>query len=165
MLGAWAVVIRRALFTRHVWAHVGISLLVVATLVASAWVTATSWLFDTALVVHLLGLTVSLGAVLVIDWTGLAWLGLTALLTSGLFLAPDLTRPATWLKVVAVLLLANNGLVVEHIERQMRALPRMVSREQLPPAPHRRVVGSIVASHLGWWSAVAVGVLTMLERR
>lgn len=148
MLGAWAVVIRRVLFTRHVWAHVGISLLVVATFVASAWVTAPSWLFDTALVVHLLALTVSLGAVLVIDWTWLAWiaglrtlreslltaeaatvvwLGLTALLTSGLFLAPDLTRPATWLKVAAVLLLANNGLVVEHLERQMRALPRMVS--------------------------------------
>lgn len=179
--------VRSVLLTRHTARHVGLSLLVVAVFVASGWIVAPAWLFDTALVLHLVGLTVALGAVVVIDWTGLAWIaglrtlhetlrtaeaatplvwiGLVLLLASGLCLAPDLTQVLPWVKMAAVLLLANNGLVVDHLQLRLRRLPRHVARETVPALVRVRMTGSVVASHLGWWTAVVVGVLTMLARR
>ncbi len=175
------------LLTRHTARHLVLSGVVVASFVASGFLRVPHWLFETALVLHLLGLTVALGAVVVIDWTGLAWiaglrtlretlrtaeaatplvwLGLVLLLASGLCLELDLAAPLPWVKMTAVLLLANNGLVVDHLEARLQELPRHVAREAVPVGLRRRMAGSIVASHLGWWTAVAVGVTTMLARR
>lgn len=183
----WVATVRGVLLTRHTARHVGVSLVVVAVFVVSGVVAAPEWLFETAVVLHLLGMAIALGAVIVIDWTGLAWIaglrtlretlrtaeaasplvwtGLVVLLASGLFLGPDLTQVLPWVKMVAVLLIANNGLVVDHLERRLGELPRHVARETVPTGLRTRMTGSIVASHLGWWTAVAIGMWTMVVRR
>ncbi len=179
--------VRSVLFTRHTARHVALSLLVVAVFAASGSIEVPAWLFDAALVLHLVGLTVALGAVVVIDWTGLAWIaglrtlhetlrtaeaatplvwiGLVLLLVSGLCLAPDLTQLLPWVKMAAVLLLTNNGLVVDHLQARLRQLPRRAATESVPALLRVRMTGSVVASHLGWWTAVVIGVVTMLARR
>ncbi|GGF44414.1 hypothetical protein [Ornithinimicrobium tianjinense] len=187
MLSEWVRNLRKILLTRHTWRHVWLSALIVGVFVAAGWIRPPELLFETALVLHLLGLVLSLGAVLVIDWTGLAWIaglrqvrevlrtaeaatplvwmGLVLLLASGLFLEPDLSTPLPWVKMGAILVLANNGLVVGQVEQRLLQLPREVRREDVPASLRWRVNGSIVASHLGWWLAVAVGVVTMVQRR
>lgn len=177
----------RLILTPHTVRHLALSAVIVGTFVLSGRLRPPDWLGEAALVVHLLGLVVSLGAVLVIDWTGLAWLaglrtlretmrtaeavtplvwlGLTALLASGLFLQPDLASVLPWVKMVAILLLANNGLVVDQLEVQMRQLSPRSTAVEIPPVLLWRMKGSIVASHVGWWTAVVVGMITMLQRR
>lgn len=177
----------RLLVTTHPARHVLISVLVVGVFVGAGRIDPPDWLFAAALIVHLISLTVSLGAVVVIDWTGLAWmaglrtlretmrtaeaasplvwLGLAGLLASGLLLEPDLGTPLPWVKMTAILLLANNGLVVDQLELQMRRLAPGASAGEIPPSLLWRIKGSVVASHVGWWTAVGVGIVTMLQRR
>lgn len=130
-----------------------------------------------ALFVHLACLVFGFGAVLSLDWFGLMWmlgrqdlialvraaqvahtpiwLGLAGLTLSGALLAPDTSAPLTVVKLLAVLVVALNGLAASKVQVQMLALDGQ--------APPRRLLLTAVAvatvSQAGWWLATAVGFL------
>lgn len=146
-----------------------------------------SW-HDLALGGHLIGLVLSLGAVLLVDWHGLVWLsglrtfrdslrvgeaahpmvwvGLLLLVVTGAFLGPDLHEPTTWVKQVAVLALLNNGVAVRRLGARLSLLrPRILGMGQLPPRHRAAMVLTVAISQLGWWTAAIVGYLANLSRR
>ena len=47
----------------------------------------------------------------------------------------------------------------------MRQLSPRSTAGEIPPVLPWWMKGSIVASHVGWWTAVVVGMVTMLQRR
>lgn len=143
---------------------------------------------DLALALHLLGLVVGFGAVLLVDWHGLVWLsglrtfretlrvgeaahplvwmGLLLVIVSGAFLGPDLGDTRTWVKQAAVLALVNNGVGVRRLGARLSVLrPRILAIGELP-VRHRVAVGtSLVVSQLAWWTAAVIGFLVTLSRR
>jgi len=130
-----------------------------------------------ALFVHLASLVFGFGAVLSLDWFGLMWmlgrqdliglvraaqvahtpiwLGLAGLTFSGVFLAPDTSAPMTVVKLLAVLVVALNGLCATKVQDRLLALDGR--------APSRRLlltsIGVATISQAGWWLATAVGFL------
>ncbi|MET9617102.1 hypothetical protein [Kitasatospora indigofera] len=143
----------------------------------SAHVRADPTLHTVALFGHLAALVVGFGAVLVIDYLGLLWLlgrrslrqvltstdslhlpvwtGLAGLMFTGLFLHPDLSSPLTCVKLVAVLVIALNGLFAGTVQQRLAALGGR-------RPPRRLLLTSAAAagvSQLGWWLAVVVGFL------
>ena len=130
-----------------------------------------------ALFVHLAALVLGMGAVLSLDWFGLMWLlgrqdlvslvraaqvahtpiwiGLAGLSVSGVLLAPDTSAPLTLVKLVAVLVVALNGLAAATVQRRMLALHGS--------GPPRRLLLTAVlvatVSQAGWWTATVVGFL------
>ncbi|RDI50627.1 hypothetical protein [Nocardia mexicana] len=131
---------------------------------------------EAALFVHLVSLVLGMGAVLVADYLALLWLarrttlaelvrgmrrlhlpiwlGMSGLVASGTFLAPDLAAGATRIKLVLVLALIVNGL-------QAAALGRRMAAE---PAPGRRLLlrgaASALVSQACWWGSVWIGFST-----
>jgi hypothetical protein len=130
-----------------------------------------------ALFVHLASLVFGFGAVLSLDWFGLMWmlgrqdlitlvraaqvahapiwLGLAGLTLSGVLLSPDTSAPLTVVKLLAVLIVALNGLCATKVQDRLLALDGQ--------APPRRLlltaVGVATVSQAGWWLATAVGFL------
>jgi hypothetical protein len=130
-----------------------------------------------ALFVHLAALVFGFGAVLSLDWFGLMWMlgrqdlmalvraaqvahtpiwiGLGGLTLSGVLLAPDTSAPLTVVKLLAVLVVALNGLCATKVQDRLLALDGQ--------APPRRLLLTSVAvatvSQAGWWLATAVGFL------
>ncbi len=116
---------------------------------ASIWlstlIAAPPWLHAIALFVHLASLIVGFGAVLVVEWYGFLWMtewrsvrdlrqvdltlklpiwaGLIGLLASGALLQPDLTSPATLVKLGAVLVLSLNGVATHPLDDVLRRIP------------------------------------------
>ncbi|MGE9807306.1 hypothetical protein [Janibacter sp. G1551] len=131
---------------------------------------------------HVIGMTLALGAVMLIDWYGLVWLsglrtfrenlrladaahpiiwfGLVLLLTSGLFLHPDLGSAQTWVKLAAVLVLVNNGVATRSLGRRLAALGRPKTLADLPSRTRYRTMVAIGLSQACWWIAAGVGFLT-----
>jgi hypothetical protein len=130
-----------------------------------------------ALFVHLACLVFGFGAVLSLDWFGLMWMlgrqdllalvraaqvahtpiwiGLAGLTLSGVLLAPDVSAPWTVVKLLAVLMVALNGLCAPKVQDRLLALDgRAPSRRLLLTA-----VGVATISQAGWWLATAVGFL------
>lgn len=130
-----------------------------------------------ALFVHLAALVLGMGAVLSLDWFGLMWmlgrqdlislvraaqvahtpiwLGLAGLSLSGVLLTPDTSAPLTVLKLVAVLVVALNGLSAATVQRRLLAL------EGSTP-PRRLLLAAVLVatiSQAGWWTATLVGFL------
>jgi hypothetical protein len=134
-----------------------------------------------ALFGHLAALVVGFGAVLTMDWLGLQWmlgrislsallrtaqdthlliwLGLSGLAASGVLLSPDTSAPLTRLKLVAVLVVALNGLYVGRLQGQ---LARCAGR----PAAPLLLRGAVAAltSQACWWIATTVGFVSSLQR-
>ena len=103
------------------------------------------WLHLTALFAHLGSVIVGLGAAVVLEFTGLlwiadrrgldelrrneslisvvAWLGIMGLIASGAFLQPNLTDPKTIVKMIAVLLVAMNGVAMTRLTAELGRLP------------------------------------------
>lgn len=130
-----------------------------------------------ALFVHLVALVVGFGAVLAIDWLGTLWLlgrlrldfllhvaaylrapiwlGLSALLVSGVLLGPDLDSAAVRVKLLLVLLVGWNGVLVEVLQRRLRRLG------STPPGRPLLLVAAAVAltSQAGWWGALMIAFL------
>jgi hypothetical protein len=83
------------------------------------------------------------------------WIGLAGLSVSGMLLAPDTSAPLTLVKLVAVLVVALNGLAAATVQRRLLAL-----HGSTPP---RRLLltAALVAtvSQAGWWTATVVGFL------
>lgn len=134
-----------------------------------------------ALFAHLAALVVGFGAVLTVDWLGLQWmlgridlgallrtahdthlliwLGLTGLAVSGVLLSPDTSAPLTWLKLVAVLVVALNGLYVGRLQGQLARCAGRPSRGLL-----LRGAAAALTSQACWWTATTVGFLSTLRR-
>jgi len=130
-----------------------------------------------ALFLHLAALVFGFGAVLSLDWFGLMWMlgrqdliglvraaqvahtpiwiGLAGLTFSGVLLAPDTSSPMTVVKLLAVLVVALNGLCATKVQDRLLALNGR--------APSRRLllasIGVATISQAGWWLATIVGFL------
>ena len=128
-----------------------------------------------ALFLHLACLIAGFGAVLTLDWFGLLWLtgrrtladvldvaaaahpliwlGLLGLTLTGMLLEPALT-PMTCVKLVAVLLVAVNGLNAVRLNQVMA---------RLDGEPGRALMGwsmvTVSVSQAGWWTACLIGFL------
>lgn len=161
------------------WAPVAAAVLMTAGLVGALWVSGhlrtDPVLREVALFAHLACLVVGFGAVLVLDWLGLLWLlgrrtlpdvlraagdarapiwsGYAGLVVSGVLLEPDLTSPATRLKLGLVLLIGWNGVAATALESSL-------ARAGGPAAPRRLLLVSGIAtlvSQAGWWGAMLLG--------
>lgn len=142
----------------------------------SQQVTPSDGVRDLALFVHLASLVAGMGAVLTVDWAGLhwllgrrplddvlaltadahllIWLGLGGLPVSGCFLSPDLAALPTLAKLVAVLVVALNGV-------QAHSLLQELEGTSTPSrALMARVAMSAATSQACWWTAVVVGHLS-----
>jgi hypothetical protein len=130
-----------------------------------------------ALFAHLTGLVAGLGAVLVVEWTGLLWLlgkrrlcdvlqlahgchliiwlGLALLTLSGALLHPDLTALRTQVKLGAVLILALNGVQSVALQRRLAAVTGSPPRHLLVWSS-----GSAALSQTAWWTATVIGFLS-----
>jgi hypothetical protein len=135
-----------------------------------------------AVAAHVLGLVIGLGAVVLVDWYGVAWmaglrdlseclrlaqaahpliwLGLGLLLVSGIGLSPDLGSTVTWLKQGLVLVLLNNGVALGAQSRRLRTVATATSLQTLPPALRVQLVTSVTVSQVSWWGAVVLGFIT-----
>jgi hypothetical protein len=135
-----------------------------------------------AVAAHVLGLVIGLGAVVLVDWYGLAWmaglrglseclrlaqathrliwLGLGLLLVSGIGLSPDLGSTVTWLKQGLVLVLLNNGVALGAQSRRLRTVATATSLQTLPLALRVQLVTSVTVSQVSWWGAVVLGFIT-----
>lgn len=142
---------------------------------ASGHLTVDPILHTVALFGHLAALVVGFGAVLVIDYHGLLWLtgrrtlpevldlaaslhppvwaGTAGLVVTGVFLGPDLQSPLTQVKLLAVLVIALNGLAATLLSH------RLAPSDGSSPRRAALLAGGATAglSQLGWWTALVVG--------
>lgn len=147
----------------------------------STSITPPPFLHALALFVHLASLVVGLGAVLMVEWYGLLWstewrsvrdlrqvditlkpliwAGLIGLLASGALLEPDLSAPPTQVKLVAVLLVALNGVALTQWTFYLARFPKKMRFAALPRRVRIRFIASAVISQLAWWTAVVIGML------
>jgi hypothetical protein len=135
-----------------------------------------------AVAAQVLGLVIGLGAVVLVDWYGVAWmaglrdlseclrlaqaahaliwLGLGLLLVSGIGLSPDLGSTVTWLKQGLVLVLLNKGVALGAQSRRLRTVATATSLQTLPLALRVQLVTSVTVSQVSWWGAVVLGFIT-----
>lgn len=167
---------------RPVWCiYVGAGVMCLALWAVCVWASthlqADPVLHTAALFVHLSSLIAGFGAVLVIDYFGLLWLlgrrslddvlalagclhlpvwaGTAGLMFTGVFLHPDLSSPLTRVKLIAVLVIALNGVCAAALHRRLAGLGN-------GPVPARLLLRGAVAacaSQVGWWTAVVIGFL------
>ena len=155
---------------------------VTASLLGGLWIAAVSvdvhappWMRTGALFVHLAGLVVGLGAVVVIDWTALRWLmgrtayrqvsetaaavhlliwgALIVLMVSGAVLNPDTSSTLTRCKLALVLVLAVNGL-------HAKALGLRLGAAAFDPPPRALLIRAAMiatVSQLSWWTVMLLG--------
>lgn len=136
---------------------------------------------DVALFIHLAGVVLGFGAVLTVDWFGLLWalrlrpmtallqvaggvhipiwVGLATLMGSGLLLHPDTSVIRVKVKLVAVLVVAVNGLLAGRLHGRMSR----VDRDQ--PSTTLLMAGGVLTliSQAGWWTATLIGFLSALK--
>jgi hypothetical protein len=130
-----------------------------------------------ALFAHLAALVLGFGAVLTLDRVGLMWmlrrqtlttlarvaqvvhtpiwLGLAGLTLSGVLLAPNTGAPLTVVKLLAVLVVALNGLAAAKVQE------RLLARDGATPSRRLLATSVLIASisQAGWWTATIVGFL------
>lgn len=130
-----------------------------------------------ALFAHLGFLALGFGSVLSVDWVGTLWLlgrrtfpqvieaatnaqlpiwaGFTGLVASGILLEPDVSRPATMVKLGLVILIGWNGAVATRLHHVLQA------RLPAPPSGGLLAACAVTAavSQLGWWGASLIGFL------
>lgn len=138
------------------------------------------------LVVHLGMLVAGLGAAVMVEYTGarwltgrgslgelrqvesrlapLAWIGFVGMLLSGMFLAPDLSSPATAVKMLAVLAIGFNAVASIRLVHELRRLPADIPFSRLPPRLRAWCIANGGISQLSWWTAVLVGTIATAAR-
>lgn len=176
-----------AVLTRNLARHGIVTAVVVGVAVSSTAVDASHTTRGVMVGVHIIGLVVGLGSVLLLDWAGLAWMvglrrlreclrlaeaarpliwfGVALLLISGLFLGPDFSSWAPWVKMGAVALIVNNGLVVDALDQELRQLPSRSTFETLPAVVRKRLMVTAFVSQAMWWTATMIGLVTSATRR
>lgn len=158
---------------------------VVLAFALSLWIGATltppTWMHVPALFVHLGSVIVGLGGAVTLELTGLqwamgrrtldevrrgerivtpvAWAGIIGLLASGAFLQPDLGDPRTIVKMVAVLVVAVNGVAMTGLRARLGRLPDDAQFDSIPRRLKAWCVGCGLVSQAGWWTAVVIGML------
>ena len=150
-----------------------------AVLISSTRVHVSPAVHEAALFLHLASVVLGFGAVLTVDWVGLLWtlrqrtlsavvqaahtahlpiwLGLAGLSVTGGLLSPDLSSPRTLVKLVAVLVVALNGLYAGQIQR---ALHRYGDGAAIPRPLMMRSMAAAAVSQVGWWTATIIGFLS-----
>lgn len=135
---------------------------------------------------HVLGLVASVGAVAVIDWHGLLWMGrkrdlretariaaavspliwagLALLGVTGVLLKPDLGLPLVRLKMVAILVLAVNGVAASESRQVLRHVPAGMAFTDVPRPLAARLVVTALLSQLAWLTAIVVGLSSQATR-
>jgi hypothetical protein len=173
--------LRRSARLRRAFAYWGVLLGLYASLALGAALSPPAWLHTTALFGHLASVIIGLGAAVVLEFTGVmwiraartldelrrtetlasivAWIGIIGLLGTGAFLQPDLTEPLTAIKMIAVLVVALNGVAVSRLAAELRRLPPRIRFASLPVRLKRWCIWSAVISQAGWWTAVLLGML------
>lgn len=176
-----------AVLTRHFLRHGLVTAAVVAVAFGSTRVDTGELTRNVMVSLHIVGLVVGLGSVLLLDWSGLAWMvglrrlreclrlaeaarpliwvGVVVLLVSGLFLRPDFHTWVPWVKMGAVVLVVNNGIVVDALDHQLRQLPSRSTFETLPTSIRKRLMTTATVSQLMWWTATVLGMVTTATRR
>ena len=162
--------------------HVLVTALWAAVLAGSTRVDLGHAAFTVAVAVHVVGLVIGLGAVLLVDWYGLVWMaglrtlseclrlaqaahpliwfGMGLLLVSGVGLAPDLGSPLAWAKQVLVLVLLNNGVALRAQSRRLRSVSAARRLGELPRAVRAQLIAAVAVSQVAWWGAAVVGFVT-----
>ena len=155
-------------------AAVAVTLIWAATVWAAPHIEVASAVHRLALFCHLAALVVGFGAVLTVDWLGLKWmlrridlsallrtahdthlliwLGLAGLAATGVLLSPDTSAPLTRLKLVAVLIVALNGLYVGRLHGQLAGCTGGPPTRLL-----LRGAAAALTSQACWWTATTVG--------
>jgi hypothetical protein len=168
---------RRAL----VVSAVAVTTVWIAVTLAAPHVRVSTSVRDVALFIHLAGVVLGFGAVLAVDWFGLLWAlrlrpmtallqiaggvhlliwaGLAMLMGSGLLLHPDTSALRVKVKLVAVLVVAVNGLLAGRLHGRMSR-----TAQDQPPAA-LLVTGGVLTliSQAGWWTATLIGFLSALK--
>ncbi len=143
-------------------------------------------LHTAALILHLASVVVGLGAALMVEYQAflwavgrqtvrdlerverttsmVVWLGILGLFGSGALLHPNPASPLTAVKLVAVLVVALNGVGVTRLTRELARLPDTVSFGSLPAGLRWWCLGSATTSQLAWWTAVIAGTLNTAAR-
>lgn len=136
---------------------------------------------DIAVVLHVLSLVVSFGAILLVDWHGFLWLlgrrklaetirldgaatpliwaGLAGLLATGVFLNPHLNNPMTDVKLAAVLVLSLNGIMLIPLMRRLVHLPPDTPFQGLTVGQRVHLLVCLVISQACWWTAIIIGFI------
>lgn len=172
---------RRVARHRRSLAYWGVLLAWYCSLALGATLAPPEPLHSAMLFVHLASIIVGLGAAVVLEFNGLlwtagraslqelrqsegtistlAWLGILGLFFSGAFLEPDFDDPKTILKMLAVLLVAMNGVAMTKLTAELARLPGRTRFSALPSRVRLWCVWSAVVSQVGWWTAVLIGML------
>jgi hypothetical protein len=87
------------------------------------------------------------------------WLGLGGLLLTGALLTPDLSQPATLVKLGAVLVLSLNGVALTRWTSELARLPANARFQAMPRRARFGFAASAIVSQLAWWTAVAIGLM------
>ena len=173
---------RRIARHRRAAAYWGVLVAMSVSLWVGASVAPPEWVRNPALFAHLGSVIVGLGAAVLLEisgllWmlrraalddlrrvertvSGLAWLGIAGLLATGAFLQPDLSQPLTALKMLAVLVVAMNGVSMTRLTAELARLPGRVRFAALPRRLRLWCVWSALVSQAGWWTAVLIGMLS-----
>lgn len=136
---------------------------------------------------HVLALVLAFGAVVVVDWVGFLWLvdrrglhetttleravspliwtGLAGMLITGALIHPDLTNPATQLKMCCVLGLMLNGIALIPVTRRIHALPDGTRFKDLGGTLRTRMLSALVLSQVFWWTAIIIGFANSIGRQ
>jgi hypothetical protein len=144
------------------------------------------WLHYSALFAHLGCVILGLGAAVTLEFHGvlwmtrrrsldelrqteravsaLAWLGIVGLLASGTLLQPNLADPLTLVKLIAVLVVALNGVAMTRLTAELNRMPPRMRFSSLPRSMQLWCLSSAVLSQAGWWTAVLVGMLNTATR-
>jgi len=144
------------------------------------------WVHMTALFTHLGSVIIGLGAAVVLEFTGLlwitrrrtldelrrseslvslvAWAGILGLIASGAFLEPNLEDPKTIVKMIAVLVVAMNGVAMTRLTRELTRLPANAPFAAIPHSLKLWCVWSALVSQAAWWTAVIIGMLNTASR-
>lgn len=136
--------------------------------------------------IHVAGLVIALGPIVLMDWYALVWLsglrrfrdvmrlteashpvvwlGTGMLLVSGALLRPDLGSALTWVKLLGVLLLVHNGVTVRELGRRLGRLRGPKSLQDIPARLRTPMLGLFLVSQVAWWTAVVIGLATSMGR-
>jgi hypothetical protein len=85
------------------------------------------------------------------------WAGLAGLVVSGAVLSPNVDSPATWLKLLAVLAVAFNGINAHHLCAELKSLPVTLTLSKLSTRLKVRLLITGAVSQTAWWIAILVG--------
>lgn len=171
----------------HPWRnHVLVTVIWMLAIGASTRLHAPPAVTNVAVAVHVIGLVLALGPMVLMDWYALVWvsglrgfrdvvrlteashpviwLGTGLLLLSGALLQPDLGRPLTLVKLGLVLVIVNNGVGVRALGRRLRRLGTPRSLADIPRRLRAPMLTVFLVSQASWWSAAVIGFITSIGR-